>query len=389
VSFRLGLVPAADDETLLAEAEAAAVAADAAIVVVGSAELTESEGFDRTTLALPGRQDELVRRVAAINPATIVVVNSGMPVLTPWAGQVAAIVHAWMPGQAFGDALADVLLGAAEPGGRLPVTFPATEADAPVLHATPAQDDALDYAEGLLVGYRGYDASGTAPRYPFGHGLGYTGWAYESADCPASLAEGEDLEIAVTVKNTGQRPGKEVIQAYLAGPDQAGPVPRPHRVLAAFAVVRAEPGERVTARLTIPARAFARYDEDLASWIWPGGEWTVHVGRSSRDLPLSAVVRLRSQSPDQSLEERAVGGRRILREHEPLELERDRAVHPAPDLLRRLHGIGGGEQASGRRQLHRAHQRPERRARVLLGLRRLVLVRDRVLEHDRVEVGVG
>jgi beta-glucosidase len=291
VAFRLGLVPAADDETLLADAEAAAVAADAAVVVVGSAELTESEGFDRATLTLPGRQDELVRRVAAISPATIVVVNSGMPVLTPWAGQVAAIVHAWLPGQAFGDALADVLLGAAEPGGRLPVTFPASEADAPVLHATPAQDDALDYAEGLLVGYRGYDASGTAPRYPFGHGLGYTSWAYESAGCPASLAEGEDLEVAVTVRNTGRRPGKEVIQAYLAGPGQPSPVPRPPRVLAAFAVVRAEPGERVAARLTIPARAFARYDEDLASWIWPGGEWTVHVGRSSRDLPLFAQVR--------------------------------------------------------------------------------------------------
>jgi beta-glucosidase len=295
VSFRLGLVPAADDETLLAEAEAAAVAADAVIVVVGSAELTESEGFDRTTLALPGRQDELVRRIAAINPATIVVVNSGMPVLTPWADQVAAIVHSWMPGQAFGDALADVLLGAAEPGGRLPVTFPASEADAPVLHPTPGPDDTLDYAEGLLVGYRGYDASGTVPRYPFGHGLGYTSWAYESVDSPASRAEGEDLEITVTVKNTGLRPGKEVIQAYLAGPDQASPVPRPPRVLAAFAVVRAEPGERVTARLTVPARAFARYDEDLASWIWPGGEWTIHVGRSSRDLPLTAVLRLRSQ----------------------------------------------------------------------------------------------
>ena len=387
VSFRLGLVPAADDETLLAEAEAAAVAADAVVVVVGSAELTESEGFDRTTLALPGRQDELVRRVAAINPATIVVVNSGMPVLTPWAAEVAAIVHAWMPGQAFGDALADVLLGAAEPGGRLPVTFPATEADAPVLHATPAPDGALDYAEGLLVGYRGYDVSGTAPRYPFGHGLGYTSWAYELAECDASLPEGEDLEIAVTVRNTGQRPGKEVIQAYLAGPDQASPVPRPPRVLAAFAVVRAQPGERVTARLTIPARAFARYDEALASWIWPGGEWTVHVGRSSRDLPLSAVVRLRSQSPDESLEERAVGGRRIGGEHEPPELERDRAVHPAPDLLRRLERLRGGDHARRRGEFHVPHQRPERRARVLIHLRR-VLARDRVFEHDRVEVRI-
>jgi beta-glucosidase len=288
LSVRLGLVPSAADETLLDEAEAAAAAADVAVVVVGSAELTESEGFDRTTLALPGRQDELVTRVAEANPNTIVVVNSGMPVLMPWAGQVAAIVHAWLPGQAFGDALADVLLGAAEPGGRLPVSFPAVQQDAPVLHATPAPDGTLRYTEGLLVGYRGYDASGIAPLFPFGHGLGYTSWAYEALDCRGGVAEDADLEVTVTVRNTGRRPGKEVVQAYLAGPPGAG---RPVRALAAFTVVRAAPGERVTARLTIPARAFARYDEDLASWIWPGGEYTVHAGPSSRDLPLSAPVR--------------------------------------------------------------------------------------------------
>jgi len=288
VTFRLGLVPAADDETLLAAAEAAAAAADAAVVVVGSAELTESEGFDRASLSLPGRQDELVSRVAAVNGTTIVVVNAGMPVLTPWAGQVAAIVQAWLPGQEFGGALADVLLGAAEPGGRLPVTFPAAERDVPVLHAAPGPDGALPYTEGLLAGYRGYDAAGVAPRYPFGHGLGYTTWDYESLDCAAGVAEGDDLEIAVTVTNTGGRAGKEVIQAYLAGPPEAS---RPVRALAAFTVVRAAPGERATARLTIPARAFARYDEDLASWIWPGGVFTLHAGRSSRDLPLSASVR--------------------------------------------------------------------------------------------------
>ncbi len=290
LSVRLGLIPVADDEALLAQAEAAAGAADAAVVVVGSTELTESEGFDRTTMALPGRQDELVRRVAAVNGNTIVVVNSGMPVLMPWADQVAAIVYAWLPGQAFGSALADVLLGEAEPGGRLPVTIPAAEADAPVLHADPDEHGVLHYSEGLLIGYRGYDARGTNPRYPFGHGLGYTTWAYESIDCPDAVAEAEDLEFTVTVRNTGARPGKEVVQAYLAEPDQR-PRGRPLRVLAAFAVVRAAPGETVRARLKIPARAFARYDEDLASWIWPGGQFTIHAGRSSRSLLLAAPVR--------------------------------------------------------------------------------------------------
>ena len=290
LAVRLGIAPAADDETLLAEAEAAAAAADAAVVVVGSAELTESEGFDRGTLALPGRQDELVTRIAAVNSKTIVVVNSGMPVLTPWADQVAAVLYAWLPGQEFGNALADVLLGNAEPGGRLPVTLPVAEADCPVLHVVPGEDGIVDYSEGLLIGYRAYDANSVPPRYPFGHGLGYTTWAYESIEGPASVPAGNGLKVAITVRNTGTRPGKEVVQAYLAGPGAEPDPGRPPRTLAAFAVVRAAPGEKVRVTLTIPARAFARYDELGGGWAWPGGQYVVQVGRSSRDLLLSAPV---------------------------------------------------------------------------------------------------
>jgi beta-glucosidase len=290
LAVRLGAAAAADDDSLIATAEAAAAAADAAIVVVGSAELTESEGFDRSTLALPGRQDDLIRRVAAANPATIVVVNAGMPVLMPWASEVAAVIYSWLPGQEFGTALADVLLGLAEPGGRLPVTLPEREADCPVLHAIPGPDGTLPYSEGLLIGYRGYDAAGTVPRYAFGHGLGYTTWDYQAIECPPGVADGADLECMVTLRNTGSRAGKEVVQAYLAEPGQPAQRRRPVRALAGFAVVRAEAGEVVRVTLRIPARSFARYDEDLASWIWPGGRFTLHVGRSSRDLRLSAPV---------------------------------------------------------------------------------------------------
>src|SRR6185437_10832498 len=289
LAVRLGIAPASDAQELLAQATAAAARSDAAVVVVGSAELTESEGFDRATLALPGLQDELVRRVAAVNRRTIVVVNSGMPVLMPWAQDVQAIIYAWLPGQAMGEVLADVLLGAAEPGGRLPVTLPAAEADCPVLHATPDGEDVLPYAEGLLIGYRGYDARGIEPRYPFGHGLGYTTWAYESIECRERVAAGRDLHVVVTIRNTGSRTGREVVQAYVAPPP--GDPARPALALAAFGTAVAEPGAAARVRLRLPARSFARWDEWAGGWVWPAGRFQVHVGRSARDLRLTDEVR--------------------------------------------------------------------------------------------------
>ncbi|MGE5135696.1 MAG: beta-glucosidase family protein, partial [Gemmatimonadota bacterium] len=288
LALRIGIAAEADEDTLLDEAVAAAAGADAAVVVVGTAEGMESEGFDRDTLALPGRQDELVRRVAAVCRQTVVVVNAGMPVLMPWARDVAAVLYAWLPGQAMGDALADVLLGRAEPGGRLPVTLPVSEARCPVLHATP-RDGRLEYAEGLLIGYRGYDAAGTVPAFPFGFGLGYTTWAYEAlAVSAAALAPGEDLHLLVRVRNTGQRPGREVVQAYVG--QRGAPAGRPVRVLGGFAGAVAGPGETAEVPVRVPARVFAVYDEASGGWAWPPGEFVVSVGRSSQDRPLSVVV---------------------------------------------------------------------------------------------------
>jgi beta-glucosidase len=291
LGLRLGVTPATDARELLAEAEDAAAASDVTVVVVGSAELTESEGFDRPTLALPGLQDELVSRVAAVSRRTIVVINSGMPVLMPWAGDVDAILYAWLPGQAMGEAVADVLLGQAEPGGRLPVTIPAAEADCPVLAAVPAEDGEVPYGEGLLIGYRGYDASGTRPLYPFGHGLGYTSWSYESLITEEALAGGQDLEVAVTIRNTGVRSGREVVQAYVAAPP-LGDAGRPVRALAAFGSAVAEPGVPAVVRLRLPARAFARWDEQAGSWVWPAGRYEIQVGRSAGDLRLTTEVHL-------------------------------------------------------------------------------------------------
>jgi beta-glucosidase len=290
LAVSLGIAADADEDTMIAEALQAAACSAAAVVIVGSAVAAESEGFDRETLALPGRQDELVTRVAGVNPQTVVVVNAGMPVLMPWADDVAAVIYAWLPGQAMGEALADVLLGRAEPGGRLPVTLPARESDPPVLHAVP-RDGRIDYAEGLLIGYRGYDAAGITPMFPFGHGLGYTQWAYESAslDGPGPRP-GEDVRVRVAVRNTGSRPGREIVQAYVASP-VAG-AGRPARALGAFAAVSAAPGERAEVVLAVPARAFAVWDPVAGGWAWPPGTFTVEVGRSSRDLRLEVGIAL-------------------------------------------------------------------------------------------------
>ncbi|MFC9058669.1 glycoside hydrolase family 3 C-terminal domain-containing protein, partial [Streptomyces sp. NPDC057074] len=176
-------------------------------------ERVESEGFDRTDLRLPGRQDDLVRAVAAANPRTVVVVNSGSPVELPWREDVAAVLLGWFPGQEGGAALADVLTGAHEPGGRLPTTW-GDLADAPVTRVTPA-DGELPYEEDLFIGYRAWDRAARTPAYPFGHGLGYTEWTYESAHVDGTT-------VTVRLRNTGDRPGREVVQVYLA-PVEPGP----------------------------------------------------------------------------------------------------------------------------------------------------------------------
>jgi beta-glucosidase len=278
VSMSLGYAaPLAGPDELLAEAEQLAAASDVAVVVVGTTDEVESEGFDRSTLALPGRQDELVRRVAAANPRTIAVVNAGSPVELPWADEVAAVLLVWFPGQEAGRALADVLLGATEPGGRMPTTWPVREADCPVLNVTPASGQ-LGYDEGIFIGYRAWQQSGVPPRYQFGHGLGYTSWAYEEISVSGR-------QVSVTVRNTGTRAGREVVQVYLA-PVQADGT-RPARWLAGFASVTAGPAEVATAAIDLPERAFQLWD---GSWRTVTGDYVVEAAHSIADIRLSAAL---------------------------------------------------------------------------------------------------
>ncbi|MEV7597038.1 glycoside hydrolase family 3 C-terminal domain-containing protein [Kitasatospora sp. NPDC089797] len=290
VSFTLGhAAPSVSAEELIEQAVAAARAAEVAVVVVGTTEEVESEGVDRTDLRLPGRQDELVARVAAANPRTVVVVNAGAPVLMPWRDSVAAVLLGWFPGQQAGEALADVLLGTVEPAGRLPTTWPAEEADVPVREVTPT-DGRLDYTEGLFIGYRAWQRrAGAAPAYWFGAGGGYTRWSYEGLEARLTEGSADTLaEVAVRVRNTGDRPGREVVQVYLAT-DGSDPS-RPDRQLAGFAVVEAAPGAVATARITVPRRAVQTWDTAARTWRTTPGVHTVEAGPNAGDRPLGLAL---------------------------------------------------------------------------------------------------
>ncbi|MFI6794149.1 beta-glucosidase [Streptosporangium canum] len=279
VAFTLGHAdPSPGDEALIAEAVDVAAGADVAVVVVSTTPEVESEGFDRTGLALPGRQDELIARVAGANPRTVVVVNAGSPVEMPWLERVSAVLLTWFPGQEAGDALADVLFGDAEPGGRLPTTWPVRQSDVPVLNVTPAGGE-VAYDEGLFIGYRAWERAGRAPAFWFGHGLGYTTWSYDTI-----AVTGTTVTVAVT--NTGRRAGREVVQFYLTAVDRDPG--RPARRLAAFDVVDAGPGQTVVTTVHLPERAFQIWTEE--GWRTASGDYTVEAGRSVADRRLAATV---------------------------------------------------------------------------------------------------
>lgn len=272
----------ADPQAEVAAAAALAAACDVAVVVVGTSDRIESEGFDRTSLALPGHQDDLVRAVAAANPRTVVVVNSGAPVLLPWRDEVAAVLLGWFGGERFGDAVADVLLGHAEPGGRLPTTWPATGEERSVLSGRPT-GGVLRYDEGVHVGHRNWLRHGETPAYPFGHGLGYTTWTLDDAVAGPWSADG--VAVTVTLTNTGDRAGRQVVQAYLSRP--GSDVERPARWLVGWAVVDAAPGT-TTATVAVSRRAFRH--RAGGTWATEPGTYDLHLGFSVSDTPLHATV---------------------------------------------------------------------------------------------------
>lgn len=278
-SLTLGWQP----QSLVPAAVAAARSGDAAVIFVNR---MAGEEMDHAGLTLPGDQNELIRAVAAVNPRTVVVLNTDGPVAMPWLADVEAVVQAWYGGAGMGTALAGILFGDADPAGRLPVTFPADGTQGPgVTPATyPGVGGEVSFAEGTAIGYRFYDAEGQAPLHPFGHGLSYSTFVLGALEVSYD-ARTKELTASVTVTNSGGRHGVEVVQLYAGLPSAAGADPRR---LIGFRKVRLD--ARGTARLTfvVPARDLSVWDG--GGWKLVPGRYTVHAGRSSRDLSLQRVV---------------------------------------------------------------------------------------------------
>ena len=291
VRYSPGYDPATGEATPTQLRDAASIArgADVAVVFVGLPPIGEAEGLDRRTLSLPGGHDALVSAVCAANPNTVVVLVAGAPTLLPWADRPAAILAAHLGGQAAGAAIADVLLGDVEPSGRLTTTFP----DSPVFPAAANFGDTrrqVHYREGLYVGYRATTTAGDTPRFGFGHGGSYT--TFEWADIELSTGEPSTenalATVAVTVRNTGERAGSDVVQVYLRAIDP--PLYRPDRELATFAKVHLAPGESRTLQLSIPGRSAECFDPVAGRWCRPGGRFEVLVAASAHDVRATLPV---------------------------------------------------------------------------------------------------
>ena len=295
VTFAPGfLLSGESDDALVDEAVAAAEASDVVVLCLGLPDAEETEGVDRTHLRLPDVQLALLAELAETGKPIVVVLSNGAAVeVAPWADQCAALLEGWLGGQAGALALADVLVGDAEPSGRLTETLALRLADHPSSLMFPGESGHVDYGEGVFVGYRGFDAADREVAFPFGFGLGYTTFSYDKlvAKVTGTPASGDlRIVVQVTVTNTGERAGSEVVQVYVGNAPAS--VPRPPRELRAFVKVRLEPGESRTVTLPLDSRAFAFWSEVHDRWVVESGLFTIEAGPNVRDLPLVQELRL-------------------------------------------------------------------------------------------------
>lgn len=275
------------------EAVKTAAAADVAVIFAGLPDAFESEGYDRTHLNLPNCQNRLIDDICAVQKNVVVVLHNGSPVVMPWKDKVKGILEVYLGGQAVGGATVDVLYGSVNPSGRLAETFPKKLSDNPSYLYYLGEGDVTEYREGVYVGYRYYDKKEMDVLYPFGYGLSYTTFAYQGMK--ASCEEMDDTDtvtVTLTVKNTGDRAGKEVVQLYMQPGD--GKVMRPVRELKGFAKVELQPGEEKEVSFTLSKRSFAYYNTQLKDWHVESGVYTLWAAKNSRELVCSVQVKVNS-----------------------------------------------------------------------------------------------
>lgn len=281
------------NERMLQEARETAAKADTAVLFLGLPYRYESEGYDRSHLSLPASHQALIEAVAGVQGNIIVVLSNGSPVEMPWLPRTKAVLEGYLGGQAFGGAVADLLFGAVSPSGKLAETFPQKLSDNPSFLNFPGEGDKVEYKEGLFVGYRYYDKKEMEPLFPFGFGLSYT--AFEYSDLlldKGSIEDTDTVQVTVTVKNTGSRPGKETVQLYVS--DVESSVIRPLRELKGFAKIELQPGEAREVTFTLNKRSFAYYNVQLGDWHVESGVFNILVGASSRDIRLTAPLEVKS-----------------------------------------------------------------------------------------------
>lgn len=287
-----GIESDAAEPELVEEAVRIAGAAEVVVVFLGLPPSYESEGYDRTHVDLPPGQVELLHAVADVNPRVVVVLSNGSAVtVAPWQERAKAVLEGWLLGQAGGSATADLLLGATAPAGRLAETIPVRYQDNPTIGAFPGEHGQVRYGEGLLIGYRWYDAHRLPVAYPFGHGLSYTTFTYSGLEVAVSTAGADPVvEVTLTVANTGTRTGTEIVQLYVTDPEAS--VYRPEQELRGFARVTLAPGQSAPVRIRLDRRAFAFWHEPARRWVVEGGVFGIRAGASSRDIRLSTTVEL-------------------------------------------------------------------------------------------------
>ncbi len=297
VTYVPGYSVAKDEATdaQIAEAVAAAKKAKAAVVFAGLPDSYESEGYDRTHMKMPACQNKLIEAVAEANPNTVVVLHNGSPVEMPWIGKVKAVLEAYLGGQSVGLATVRVLFGDVNPSGHLPETFPVKLEDNPSYLFYGGEPAGTEYREGIFVGYRYYDKKKVDVLFPFGHGLSYTTFEYSNLKLSAdSIRDTDTVDVTVTVRNTGSRAGKTVVQVYVGDTEGYINAVRPVRELKAFRKVALEPGESKEVTMTLCKRAFATWRTEIHDWWVESGEFCIEVGDSSANLPLKASLQVES-----------------------------------------------------------------------------------------------